>query len=377
MYYERKTSNSPIILFIFFLIIIIGAFVFVKYKNTFLNKENTTQKNELIERKLEYEFNDYVFEISQDNDNFTIVIRQKLECDNNENCIPTRIDTYKVTDEKKKEDLKELFDELFIDKNVKEKQLTRKDVTIDQHSVIESLLREDIEKEELVYKELGPIANCGLKSRGYTITQKEDKYILTISYGEKNTGGYSLEINKIVSNSNALTVIVKENTPDHGSVVTQAFTTPGYQIELNIIPNNISIMNTSNEKYNKIVESTNNDKEDNKEEKDKSLEDNDNYHILDKKNDSSYKQRGFYISKDNKTITIAQGSKNTGGYAITIVKIEYANDEAIIHVKETEPAPTDSVTQAFTNPIAQVEFTKPLNKVTVYDQNNQPLKQIE
>ena len=70
---------------------------------------------------------------------------------------------------------------------------------------------------------------------------------------------------------------------------------------------------------------------------------------------------GFYLFEASEDeypykVIIDAGEKNTGGYDIQIVGIEYDGTEVIITVEEITPAPGDVVTQAFTYPCCGVSF---------------------
>ena len=83
---------------------------------------------------------------------------------------------------------------------------------------------------------------------------------------------------------------------------------------------------------------------------------------------SEYGSRGFYVyekSSGEVLVTVAKGACNTGGYSISISKVKIDNDNVKIYVKEKEPAYGDIVTQAFTYPIAQVEFSKMPKDISV------------
>ncbi len=70
---------------------------------------------------------------------------------------------------------------------------------------------------------------------------------------------------------------------------------------------------------------------------------------------------GFYLFEASEDeypykVIIDAGEKNTGGYDIQIVGIEYDGTEVIIIVEEITPAIDDAVTQAFTYPCCGVSF---------------------
>lgn len=93
------------------------------------------------------------------------------------------------------------------------------------------------------------------------------------------------------------------------------------------------------------------------------------YKILDTSDyNSSYSKRGYYVeeAEDGKVkVTISMGTQNTGGYDLSIEKINIVNGGAQIHVKKTTPSEGEFVTEALTFPIVQVIFDKMPEYITV------------
>ena len=75
---------------------------------------------------------------------------------------------------------------------------------------------------------------------------------------------------------------------------------------------------------------------------------------------NKYKDRGYTYEVDEESesaiYTIAMGEKPTGGYSITIKKVQIKKDIAVVYVTEKFPGKNEAVTEAFTYPIAQVKF---------------------
>ena len=53
-----------------------------------------------------------------------------------------------------------------------------------------------------------------------------DEMVIAVFQGSHSTGGYAIEITKIVEKENSVEVFVKETSPSPDSMVTQAFTQP-------------------------------------------------------------------------------------------------------------------------------------------------------
>ena len=167
---------------------------------------------------------------------------------------------------------------------------------------------------------------------------------------------------------NNVTIYVKEHSPNPGDIVTQAITYPAVQIELNVRPETLTIINSiTGRTFGEIKE-----KEENP---DAEL----TYQIKSSSYNSNYKTRGYLLlEKYNKNILIiAMGERNTGGYSITVTKVEIKGNEATVYVKETSPELDAVTTQVLTQPIAQVEFSKKPEKITVLDENGNKFEPIE
>ena len=56
--------------------------------------------------------------------------------------------------------------------------------------------------------------------------------IIAVDLGVRNTGGYSIEITKVVETDSKVIVSVKESRPSHNAMVTQSFTQPYHVIKI-------------------------------------------------------------------------------------------------------------------------------------------------
>ncbi len=94
--------------------------------------------------------------------------------------------------------------------------------------------------------------------------------------------------------------------------------------------------------------------------------------------DSEYVDRGYHVEEEedgNYLITVAMGSRNTGGYSIKIKDVVINDNDVLIYVKETSPQADSVVTMAFTYPIAKVELLFKPGKIEV--QNVDSFKEYE
>ena len=98
-----------------------------------------------------------------------------------------------------------------------------------------------------------------------------------------------------------------------------------------------------------------------------------NYQIL-PSSVEGLKERGYYVFEERESeypckIIIAAGEFSTGGHDIAIVDVRYDGSEVTVVVKETSPAPTDIVTEAFTYPSCGIELSTLPGMVKVTDPN--------
>lgn len=98
------------------------------------------------------------------------------------------------------------------------------------------------------------------------------------------------------------------------------------------------------------------------------------YKIIPSKAEGSSAEKGFYVfgTSDGERpykVLIAAGKFNTGGYDIGITGIMFDGTTLTITVKETSPAPSAIVTQAFTYPCCAVEISKLPDDVKVTGDN--------
>ena len=93
------------------------------------------------------------------------------------------------------------------------------------------------------------------KKRGYyidTLNEPNAPYFYIICMGEQNTGGYSLEIDKVKRTDDKTEIIVKEIKPKRGDTVTMAFTYPTIIVEFPSYQENIIIKNTNGEEFTRL-----------------------------------------------------------------------------------------------------------------------------
>lgn len=94
--------------------------------------------------------------------------------------------------------------------------------------------------------------------KGYYILTESGSgghYYIIIFSGEKNTGGYGIEVTGIeMEDDDTLIIEVTETSPSANDIVTQAFTYPHCVIELTRLPENLTIVNEHGYKFHLLSE---------------------------------------------------------------------------------------------------------------------------
>ena len=91
------------------------------------------------------------------------------------------------------------------------------------------------------------------EKRGVYFKEADSSYFYYIAMGERNTGGYRVNIVGVnIDNELNVEVIVEETSPDFKTAVTMAFTYPVCMIEFKEKPNSVVIKNTSGEEFKHI-----------------------------------------------------------------------------------------------------------------------------
>ena len=217
---------------------------------------------------------------------------------------------------------------------------------------LENLDGKDDDSRDLKYKIIDRGQDTSLTRRGYVVEVNRNKTTVTIALGEKNTGGYSIDLTKIRVNNSSATIYVKENKPAVGSSVTQAFTYPILKIEFETNPGEITVVDEeTGDNFSPYYISHNTI----------------DYKIINKK--TEIKTKG-YLEEETENgylVTIAMGEQNHLGYSITVKEIRIINDEAVIYVKENIPKDPSKGIEKLDHPSVQVLFTKKPNKLLIVD----------
>lgn len=83
----------------------------------------------------------------------------------------------------------------------------------------------------------------------FQAAEDEYPYKVLINAGEKNTGGYDIQITDIVYDGTEAVIIVEEITPAIDDAVTQAFTYPCCGVSFDTLPKSIRVVTTAGDEF--------------------------------------------------------------------------------------------------------------------------------
>ena len=151
--------------------------------------------------------------------------------------------------------LDSIFYEIFEDSELYEK-IANDELTSEQLGIIFSIFEKNNIFLEIKYE----IINRNgynfkqYNERGYYYEKVNDTLICTIAMGEKPSGGFYIEIQKVKIKENSVTIYVNEILPKPGDIVTDAITYPIAKIKFNKVPDEIEVVNNETfEKFNRII----------------------------------------------------------------------------------------------------------------------------
>ena len=201
--------------------------------------QSSTNKN----RTLNYLLNGLIFSIVEKENYFDIVTKQQIYCIKAP-CIPPVLNTISVKKEEDIKILKSLFSEIFNETKVTEKPLTDDDLTNEQIDKIFKVFENNNISQALKYKIIKGLGyyDSNYSKRGFYTEGNGLNY--TIASGQRPSGGYSIEVNKVKIKGTQATIYVKESKPSGGSIT--VITYPITRVVFNIIPSSVTVVNYDN-----------------------------------------------------------------------------------------------------------------------------------
>lgn len=208
--------------------------------------QSSTNKN----RTFNYYLNGLIFSIVEKENYFDIVAKQQIYCIKAP-CIPPVLNTISVKKEEDIKILKSLFSEIFNETKVIEKPITDDDLTSEQIDKIFKVFENNNITQAIKYKIIKGLEyyDSGYSKRGFYTEGNGLNY--TIASGQRPSGGYTIEVNKVKIKGTQATIYVKESKPSGGSIT--VLTYPIARVEFNIIPTSVTVFNyDTNEEFQKI-----------------------------------------------------------------------------------------------------------------------------
>lgn len=105
---------------------------------------------------------------------------------------------------------------------------------------------EYIIKDEIKWKEIWNIVYANIEPTPKIIDIDFEKYMLiAVFQGIKNTGGYNIEIEKIIETVDTLEIYIKETKPSAEDMVSEALTQPCHIIKIEKIDKEVKFIDTN------------------------------------------------------------------------------------------------------------------------------------
>ena len=166
-------------------------------------------------RTLNYYLNSLIFSIEEKENYFDIVIQPQIYCIRAP-CIPPVINTISVKNEEDCKTLKSLFNEIINETNAMGRPISDDDLTKEQIDKIFKVFENNNVSQALKYKIIKNLGYYESKysKRGFYTEANGLNY--TIASGQRSSGGYTIEINKVKIKGTQVTIYVKESKPSGG-----------------------------------------------------------------------------------------------------------------------------------------------------------------
>ena len=213
-----------------------------------INSQDSKNNNDTLVLNIHYEDNK-IYTIEERDGIFGIITKIVVICVKAP-CPPIYVKK-NIENEEDCKNLKILFDSIFKNSNIKEKTVYYGELTEEQIQIILNVLDNNKIISVLKYEILdnNEKYNIKYKERGYSYEideeneEGEESVIYTIAMGEKPSGGYSIEIQKIKIKGNKVSIYISEKVPGKDEVVTAALTYPIIQIKFNHLPSFVEVIN--------------------------------------------------------------------------------------------------------------------------------------
>ena len=189
-----------------------------------------------------YEFGLIYRIYNYDTSTVSIAVSSEVQCIKAP-CDPIYIHTYRINNN---DEYRALLNNMYNSKNG-DAYLTKSDISASDYLVLEKILKEDYSRKKNYV--ITNINDSKYKTRGYYIEQDEEYTYIIISMGEKNTGGYRIDVDNVRFDNHDITIKVSETVPGKGETTTMAFTYPSVKVQLLFKPPKIKVVSDNNEEF--------------------------------------------------------------------------------------------------------------------------------
>ena len=185
-----------------------------------------------------------IYSIEGKEDNFKILTKELIFCFT-EPCIFPVLAEKTIENKEDIKSLKSLFDDLFVNYEVKEINFVEDELTDEQIEIVLKVLKNNKIISVLEYEIINDADqyNGLYRKRGYLYNTRDDSVIYTIAMGRKPTAGYSIDVKEVKIEGDSATIYVIEKSPGKDDMVDDVLTYPIVQVKFNKLPSSVEVLN--------------------------------------------------------------------------------------------------------------------------------------
>ena len=239
---NNNKKKSIIVIVMFALIMGCSMYGLASFVNSTYKLEEDYEDDEVVEEVsrnyiIHYNSGYSIYDIKVNDNKLNVVVYNEIQCIQAP-CDPIEVDRYSL---KYKSEYKNMFDRLYDIYKKEEYTIYNNDLNDKDIILLKEIFRnEDIDfssndRVEVTNYEIEEDLYSDEKEAGYKVNGKE----VSICMGEKNTGGYSIDVNKVYREGSNLFIYITENSPKHDDIVTDALTYPCVYLKFEFMVNDV------------------------------------------------------------------------------------------------------------------------------------------
>ena len=190
--------------------------------------------------------NGLIYSIEGNEDSFKILTKELIFCFT-EPCILPILDEKIIENKEDIKSLKALFEDIFINYEVKEIDYVENELSDEQVKIILKVLKNNKIITSIEYEIIdvddSEQYNGLFRHRGYLLSMKDGSIIYTISMGKKPTAGYSIHVKEVKIKDDSVKIYVIEKSPGKDDLVDDVITYPIVKVKFNKLPFDIDVIN--------------------------------------------------------------------------------------------------------------------------------------